>query len=328
MKELILAIIGILVICYMLDKRPPIPTKDGVEIIRDVNYKNYVIDKDHSKQVEKIINILKTINPLKTNVIWTYVEIFNDYKDIPLLYDTKQISVYFKKCVDKLQENSPNLIVLTPLNIKYYLPTFPIKMVKDSKIPFRKRVDILFSFILYEYGGLCVSPGTILYNSKLLSEKLYNHDLVTVGSSPRIINGVNYNKSPNTYIIGSKPRTIFISEYKRLLLMTVKNNHLYSVINKESYDILSELLEKNNILHYHFGPEFDGTYNTNQRLLELNDYLGTEKINFLSPSNIFAVSVPYEKLMLKNYEWFLRLSEQQFNESNLEIKKLLYEFRL
>ena len=328
MKEFILAVIGILVISYILDKRPPIPTKDGIEIIRDVNYNNYLINKEHSKEVEKLINILKSINPLKTSVIWTYTEIFNDYKDIPLLYDTKRIPIYFKKCIDKLQENSPNLIVLTPLNILYYLPDFPIKMIKNTKIPFRKRVDILFSYILYEYGGICVSPGTIVYKMKTLINSLLNNDLITVGSSPRIINGVNYKKSPNTYIIGSKPKSNIISEYKRLLLISVKNNHLYDMINKESYDILSDLLKTNKVIHYHYGPEFDGTYSNNQRLLDINDYLGTHKINFMNPSNIFAVCVPYEKLLLRNYEWFLRMSEEQFNQSNLEVKRLLKETKL
>ena len=328
MKEFIFAVIGILVISYILDKRPPIPTKNGIEIIKDVKYDNYFINKEYSKEVQKIINILKSMNPLQTPVIWTYVEIFNNYKDIQLMYDTKRIPEYFKQCIDKLQENSPSLIVLTPQNISYYLPDFPIKMIKDSKIPFRKRVDILFSFILYEYGGICVSPGTIVYKTELLIDRLFNHDIVTVGSSPRIINGINYKLSPNTYIIGSKPKSNIISEYKRLLLMSVKNNHLYNLINKESYDILSELLHKNKVIHYHFGPEFDGTYNNNQSLLELNDYLGTEKINFMDPSNTFAICVPYEKLFLQEYGWFLRLSKEQFNQSNLEIKRLLKEINL
>ena len=204
------------------------------------------------------------------------------------------------------------------------LPDFPIKMDHNSRIPLRKRIDLIFSFILYEYGGICVSPGTIIYKTEPLVNKLFNHDIITVGSSPRLINNIDYSREPNTYILASKPRTPFISEYKRLLLMTVMNNDLYRLINQESYDILKKVLKENKVNQYHFGPKYDGTYNNNHRLLDISDYLGNEKINFLEPKKLFAVSVPYDILYLReNYHWYLRLSEYQFNRSKLEINRLL-----
>ena len=57
-------------------------------------------------------------------------------------------------------------------------------------------------------------------------------------------------------------------------------------------------------------------------------FIAREKINFMDPSNTFAICVPYEKLFLQEYGWFLRLSKEQFNQSNLEIKRLLKEINL
>ena len=303
MKELILLVIVVLIIAYILYKKTPLPTKEGIEIIRDVRYSNHVINEEYTKHVEKLIKILKELNPLKHPVVWTYIEVQDENKGIQLLNKKYSIPVYFERCIEKLKENSPNLVVLTPYNINIYLPDFPIKMDHNSRIPLRKRIDLIFSFILYEYGGICVSPGTIIYKTEPLVNKLFNNDIITVGSSPRLINNI---------------------EYKRLLLMTVMNNDLYRLINQESYDILKKVLKENKVNQYHFGPKYDGTYNNNHRLLDISDYLGNEKINFLEPKKLFAVSVPYDILYLReNYHWYLRLSEYQFNRSKLEINRLL-----
>ena len=82
MKELILLVIGVLIIAYILDKKPPLPTKEGIEIIRDVRYSNHVINEEYTKYVEKLIKILKELNPLKHPVVWTYVEVQNENKGI------------------------------------------------------------------------------------------------------------------------------------------------------------------------------------------------------------------------------------------------------
>ena len=71
MKVLILAIIGLLIISYILDKKPPLPTKDGYEIIRDVNYNKTVINTEHSENIAKFLKIITELNPLKTPIIWT-----------------------------------------------------------------------------------------------------------------------------------------------------------------------------------------------------------------------------------------------------------------
>ena len=324
MKLLFLAIIGLLVISYILDKQPPIPTENGIEIKKEITSKEHIINKNQSKEAEQIINIFKGINPLKIPKVWTYIEIPNDNKSIQLYHNYKNIPILYQACIDKMKENTNDLIVLTPENIPKYFPKFPIIMNHKSRIPLKKRIDILFAFVLYEYGGLCISPGTIIYKTKDIIKKLGTYELVSFGSSPRIMQGLDNPQNPNTYVIGSRKMTPFISEYKRLLLLSIKDNFRYNLKNKESYDIMSELLKKNNVEQFHFGPKYDGTYNLNMKLIDLSEYLGTQKIQFLSPKDVLLISIPYDELeKQKKYHWFLNLSKEQFNLSKVEVVRLL-----
>lgn len=324
MKLFILAVIGIIVILHILDKKPPTPTENGKKIEKEVVSEKNLISKEQSKQVEEIIEIVKDNNPLKTPKVWTYIEVPNDTKILPMYYKEKNVPIFYQKCIEKMEKNTPDLIVLTPKNIEKYIPKFPIVMNHKSEIPLRKRIDILFAHILYEYGGLCVSPGTILFNLRDILSKTNTVDLVSFGSSPRVIQSINNPKYPNTYVIGSRKFSPFISEYKRLLLISVKDNYKYEVRNTESYDIMSQLLNINEVKQYHYSSEYDGTYNSRMKLIDVSEYLGNQSINYYDPTKIKFVSVPYDELEKRpELQWFLELSREQLNKSNLEVLRLL-----
>lgn len=324
MKLFILAVIGIIVILHILDKKPPTPTENGKKIEKEVVSEKNLISKEQSKQVEEIIEIVKDNNPLKTPKVWTYIEVPNDTKILPMYYKKKNVPVFYQKCIEKMEKNTPDLIVLTPENIEKYIPKFPIVMNHKSEIPLRKRIDILFSHILYEYGGLCVSPGTILFNLRDILSKTSTFDLVSFGSSPRVIQSINNPKYPNTYVIGSRKFSPLISEYKRLLLISVKDNYKYEVRNNESYDIMSHLLNINEVKQYHYSSEYDGTYNSRMKLIDITEYLGNQNINYYDPTKIYFVSIPYDELEKRpELQWFLELSREQLNKSNLEVLRLL-----
>ena len=56
----------------------------------------------------------------------------------------------------------------------------------------------------------------------------------------------------------------------------------------------------------------------------LSEYLGTQKIQFLSPKDVLLISIPYDELeKQKKYHWFLNLSKEQFNLSKVEVVRLL-----
>lgn len=291
MKTIILSIIGILIILHTFDQKQDKPTEDINSLI---------------------INSIKDLNPLKTYKTWTYVEAGEPTKQLQLLNNEINIPVYFQKCIEKI---GGNVTILTPLNIEKYIPEFPIKMNKSSPLSLKKRTDILFAFILEKYGGICISPGTVVYDLTEPLRDIYINDIVTFGSSTPMNTGSVSQYYPDTYIIGSKPNSELIQNYKKQLLTTTYKN---------SSEILSDCLKEKEYKIKNYGPKTVGTHDMNNNKLSLSDYLNKTKINYLSKKDHLTITLPYNELVNNNeYKWFLNLSEDQFNNSELEIVRLL-----
>ena len=73
--------------------------------------------------------------------------------------------------------------VITPENVKNYLPDFPIEMNSSSVYPLKFRVDLLGSMLLSKYGGLYLSPATLVIKSldEIMYKLKYNYILITFG---------------------------------------------------------------------------------------------------------------------------------------------------
>jgi hypothetical protein len=331
METFIYIIVGIFVLMYIIDKKELVkPTKKNTPLITE----NGMVIKpkeipEETKKFEKnefykeTLSTLKEYNPLKTERVWTYIEVQNDTKNIQLSYQKMNIPVYFQKCIDLMKKNIPELIILTPLNIKEYLPDFDVNMKKISDIPFKRRVDILYASILKEYGGICVSPGTIVYGLNKPIGLLSKYEVITFGGNPSVINAQNNNYHPNNYIIGAKKNSTVIKEYLRYLRMIETNNN-YNMKHSSSADIFGSLLEIHKPTQYHFGTEYDGTYNSKYQIISLGEYIGTSKIDFLDKDKLMVISFPYDILLkTPQYGWFLNLSGVQLVESNLVLQRLL-----
>ena len=323
----IYVIIAIIILFYVIHKKKLIPPKE-VEItpIKEEGIKKAVTTEEKKQEIyNNIYTSLKEINPLKTYRSWTYIEIPNKTVNIQLSYNKMNIPEYFQECIQLMKKNIPELIVLTPFNITEYLPNFPIVMKHSSNIPLKLRIDILFAHILETYGGLCISPGTIVYNINKALSMLNKYEIVTFGSSSNILQSDNNLYYPNSYVLGSQKGTSFIQEYKRLLLQTVKDTYLYNFKSIDESDIISHLIITLGPTQFHFGTEYDGTYDSKLRKIRLSTYMGTHSIDFLDKEKLLLISFPYDQL-LKNsrYKWFLNLSKRQFINSNLELKNLLY----
>tara|TARA_B100002051_G_C16737065_1_gene641881 strand:+ start:1336 stop:2187 length:852 start_codon:yes stop_codon:yes gene_type:complete len=249
--------------------------------------------------------------------VWTYIE-DPSYKQIQLYDNPGKSPVFFRKCIEKMKKFTNNLVVLTPQNIHNYVPEFPIKMSPNSEYSLKKRVDLLFAFILEKYGGLCLSPGTIVYDLNHIFSKTYYHDLVSVGGSPEVIQASFSHLYPNNYVIGSKKNSHFIKSYKHELL----NN--FDSVAIRSYQSLSKLIQLYKPNQYHYGTVHDGTMNKNMKLVTVQDFLGDEPIEFLDKEKLYVISFPYDILLKRSeYGWFLNLSEKQFLQSNLQARVLL-----
>ena len=328
MKTLLFVITGIFVLLYIIDKKAPIvpdevdyfkTTKDTVlnQVELDQEVKNHVFND--------IFYELKEINPLKTYKVWTYIEFIDDYREVYLSSEKQKIPIFFQKCIRIMKERVPDLIILTPMNIKKYLPEFPIDMIKDSHIPLKKRIDILYAFILETYGGLCISPGTVVINVNKVLSLIKKYKLVTIGASPNIIQSYNNLYHPNTYVIGSQKNAPIISEYRRNLMLSIKDKMIENdIFMDNSYEILSYLIPIIRSSHFHFGSEFDGSYNDKMQMIDIGTYLDKHKINFLNEEKLLVITVPYD-LLIKNpeYKWFLNLSKEQYESSNFAIDEYM-----
>lgn len=329
MDTIIYIIIGIFIILYIIDKKELVPPEiETMSIKEEIQEKVMTIEEKKTERrnniYKNILTTLKEENPLKTYRVWTYIEIPNTSRNIQLSYRKMDIPIYFKKCIDLMKKNVPELIILTPLNIIDYLPDFSMEMKHESIVPLKLRIDLLFASILEEYGGLCISPGTILYDVNNALSLLKKYELVTFGGNPSILQSQNHIYYPNSYIIGSQKGTIFIKEYKRYLLMMKEDTSLYNFKVFDDSDIISHLVQKIKPSQYHFGTDYDGTYNSKLQKISLKEYMGATDLDFSDKNKLMVVSVPYDILLkTSQYKWFLDLSEIQFIESNLVLKRLI-----
>ena len=328
MKILVYVIIATLVILYIIDKKDEITPEVVDPVVEKGKKETLTIDEKNAEKRQEIYKTiyktLKEVNPLKTHRVWTYIEIPNESRNIHLSYRNMDIPVYFKKCIELMKMNVPELIILTPLNIKSYLPDFPIAMNYKSNIPLKIRIDILFACILEEYGGLCISPGTIVYDVNRALSMLNKYEIVTFGGNPHIQQAYNNINYPNSYVLGSRSKTGFIQEYKRFLLLLIKDTYLYNFKIADDSDILSHLIQELKPTQFHFGTEYDGSYNSKLQQIPLSVYMGSYEIDFKDKERLSLISLPYDILLKSSkYKWFLDLSEDQFMSSNLELKRLL-----
>ena len=280
------------------------------------NYYNYNMEK--LTIILIIIVILCIINKLFHNSYFQELNPIGSHKI--WMYCPKNGS-YFEKLMKKHLSMNVNglindLIILTSDNIDKYLTNFPINM-KDESIPLEKRINLLYSFILYEYGGLCISPGTIPISINSILNRVYIYEIVTVGGNPQYSQLVENNEYPNTKIIGSKKESEYIKIYRNKLLENIGNNQL------KSYNILSEIIREYKPKQYHFSSLTDGTMDIYKKPVILDDYLNVNGPQ-LDEDKLVVISLPYDELYQnRKYEWFLNLDEKQFEESEFFIKKFL-----
>ena len=292
MKTIILSIIGLLILLHIFDIKED-------KLTHNIN--------------TLLINTIKQTNPLSTYKVWTYIELENTPKQIQLLNESMELPVYFRKCIDRINFK---VNVLHPYNIHEYLPEFSIPMGKSSPLSLKKRVDLLFAHILENYGGLCISPGTIAYDLTEPLREIYLHDIVTFGSSTPV-SASQSDLYPDTYIIGSPKGSEIIKKYKEKLLNDTFRN---------SSDILSECLIEGEYNNKYYSSKTVGTHDNMMNKLTVDDYLNKQPIHFQNKKEHLAITIPYNQLINNNeYAWFLNLSEEQLNQSNLEIVRLLNE---
>lgn len=270
------------------------------------------------------------LNPIRNLRIFTYIEMPKDYnleKKIQLLSKNDSIPLFLNLCLKIMEKKidgiNTDLVVLTPNNYLNYVDDFPICMNANSEFPLKFRVELLSSYVLEKYGGLFLSPGTVVKDFSDILNKINHYDLVTFGGSPHIINSCSNPKFPNSYILGSQNKNTMIKQYKKRMLDVVLNKRNIASENIGS-SILSEILHEYDCNQYHYSCDNDGTLDINKKLITIEDYLGYEEINYKNEKKLKLISLPYQEILTNsNYKWYCNLSKEQFYQSKIFLNRKL-----
>ena len=276
----------------------------------------------------------KPTKHIEKQVIWTYIEepeIFNENVNIQLLNKNKNFTILFNMCLqimnNKINKKYNVFHVITPENVKNYLPDFPIEMNSSSVYPLKFRVDLLGSMLLSKYGGLYLSPATLVIKSldEIMYKLKYNYDLITFGGSERVINSCNNKNNPGNYVIAAKKDNPVINLYKEKMLENLNKNNFINSSTGE--DLLANSISnvKDN-KHFHFDCSYTGNTDIKNNMIKIRQFYGYEPIQFKDKDNIIFIILPYD-IILENieYQWFNNLSKDQFFNSNTQLAKLVLE---
>lgn len=276
----------------------------------------------------------KPTKHIEKQFIWTYLEepdILDKNINIQLLHKNKNFPILFNYCLqimnNKVNKKYNAFQVLTPENIKDYLPDFPIEMNAESKYPLKFRTDMVGAMLLSKYGGLFLSPATLVMKSldEIMYKLKFNYDLITFGGSERVINSCNNKHNPGNYVIGAKKDNPIINLYKNKMLENLKKDNFIN--NTTGEDILANVLtEFKPNKHFHFDCTHTGNVDLRNNMIKTKQFYGYEPIQFKNKDNIIFISLPYD-IILENieYQWFNNLSEEQFFNSNIQLTKLVLD---
>ena len=311
---LIIIFVGIAVLIYSMNKPKP-NAIENQPILDDIDPR-----------------VMAQVNNGKINV-WTFCQ-DEDY-NFKMNWRYPQLSYNYrypfqKLCIDTLLKNMDkhdvNLIIVTRKNAHLYVPDFPSRL-KHSGYQEKKVIDLLGAYLLERYGGLWISPYTVILKRdyRELLNDVRNHELVTFGTSPNITNCDPFNgtfTAVNNKIIGAQRGTTAIISYKNLLQQFIfgkQYEYLYNHVGKDP-EPLGEAIHYTNPVHKHYCCKSDGSYNMNDRKIHMDAFLGKMPLQFKDPTSMLFVSVPYEELDTDtNYRWILNTPMDELLSSNISI---------
>uniref|UniRef100_A0A6C0C4X9 Uncharacterized protein n=1 Tax=viral metagenome TaxID=1070528 RepID=A0A6C0C4X9_9ZZZZ len=276
----------------------------------------------------------KPTKHIEKQLIWTYLEepeTLDKDINIQLLNKNKNFPILFNFCLqimnNKINKKYNAFHVVTPDNIKEYLPEFPIEMNAESRYPLKFRTDLVGAMLLSKYGGLFLSPATLVMKSmdEIMYKLKFNYDLITFGGSERVINSCNNKYNPGNYVISAKKDNPVITLYKDKMLDNLKKDNFINSTTGE--DLLSNVLtdlKPNN--HFHFDCTHTGNVDIRNNMIKTKQFYGYEPLEFKDKDNIIFITLPYD-IILENieYQWFNNLSEDQFFNSNIQLTKLVLD---
>ena len=273
-------------------------------------------------------NISWTLKPY----IWIYME--EQYNTLKWPSFGSRITLgntesYVQLCLYSLYKHCHsdfNIKIVHPQNIKKYLPDLSIDMGPNSTIDLHKRIDLISFMLLYQYGGVWMTPNTIVLKSlKPFHQLLQKCQLVVMGSPP------DYYRQDITYL---KPARNFMVARPRLKIMKLCASEISKMITSYNYPgytfdqdgncvfwkFLKQSVYFDNLELLHLKAEFDGTRDYQQRLITNQHLFSQNQTRFLNDQRVSFVSLNHTEIQQKiEYKWFLRMSIYQILNSSLWI---------
>tara|TARA_Y100000389_G_scaffold202833_1_gene249390 strand:- start:302 stop:1246 length:945 start_codon:yes stop_codon:yes gene_type:complete len=264
------------------------------------------------------INVFTYCNDREFNfkMSWRYPQLKYDYTR-PFEY------LCIQSLIRNMERYDVNIVVLNSRNVHSYLPDFPITFSND--VSKKKTMDLLGAYILERYGGIWISPYTVVLNKDIsnILRNVRSNDIVTFGTS---INVDSTTGPVNNLVIGARLGSPVIQKYKSLMESFVSSNsykYLYNHVNS-SPEPLQEAISQSNPSRKHYGVETDGSYNINSRKIHIDEYFGKMPLQFLHPSRVDFISIPYEELETDTtYMWIHSTPVKEMIQNNIAIVEIL-----
>lgn len=255
-------------------------------------------------------------------------------------------------CIQSLIRNmgryDVNIIILNSNNVHNYLPDFPVTFSND--VSTKRTMDLLGAYILERYGGIWISPFTVVMNKDL--SKYFNRlrakpgtmvttedgreipaygEIFTIGTSSNVA-GIYDSKHRivNNKIIGARRNSLIIHNYKNILEKNIIGGKSlnFDTFNRTQKNIepLSDAIVSvtKGLGHHSFGEKRDGTVNINRRRIHIDEYFGKMPLQFLHPSRVEFISIPYEELETDTtYMWIHSTPINELINNNIAIVEIL-----
>ena len=150
---IMICLIAVIVVFFIINKKPT--------IIEDP-----ILDEVSPRLIHRLkngkTNVFTYCNHREYNfkMSWRYPQLKIDYTR-PFEY------LCIESLISNMSKYDVNLVILNSKNIYSYLPDFPITL--DNNVSSKKTMDLLGASILEKYGGLWISPFTVVLNKNISS---------------------------------------------------------------------------------------------------------------------------------------------------------------
>ena len=274
----------------------------------------YLFDKNLLPDKKKIQSNFKNI--INKPIIWIYIDStvssihWNSFYGRNNIQDLSSLSKFCITSIINKNKDFSQINIVTDTNIKEFVPNFPWC---DEKIDKDIKLNYLKYYVLYNYGGIWITPDTLVFNNfKDIFNKLHYYDSV-------LIKNLDTN-SINETIIACNKYSKMIKKILAYVNTRISQHNYYFNNNIEL--LLTEMSELDNI--YSYNNNINGKYDYNNKIITTENLLSTNITLFRNPDKVLFIQFNETKitLELKN-NWILRMNQKQLLETNMWISKLL-----